>query len=279
MTPFATQISELFEFPAFYGSKSHSPNGWGKGRDAPRGSFDPVTSLKIHVWFSQKSPLPWCCCWFAPCDIWLNGRGMFETWNLDTFSKGWLNLCRICFNWNSPTSKWDHPFWTTQRLFKDDFRPKITSDHRNLLGNCLAKLPNMTKKTARNHSTNPPPAAASWQGRFFFPASLFDIASPNKNTYLSFWAFPSFLKVDVFRNFYCQSLKKKGMFIGNFQKVSDISEFFRASSTPVRSESTRWRGKHRWNLNPCVSTERHTTKHKHEFEHTNTHTHVTWKNV
>ncbi len=34
--------------------------------------------------------------------------------------KGWLNLCRICFNWNSPTSKWDD-FLTTQRLFKDDF--------------------------------------------------------------------------------------------------------------------------------------------------------------
>ena len=120
-----------------------------------------------------------------------------------------------------PTSKkWDHLFWRLNaysRMILDDFRPKKSSDHRIVLGNCFAKLPKMTKKTARNHSTNPLPAAASWQRAFLFSSLPFSHHITQQKHLSFFWVFP-FFEVDVFRNFYCKSLKKKGMFIGNFQK-------------------------------------------------------------
>ena len=129
----------------------------------------------------------------------------------------------------------------------------------------------MAKKTARNHSTTHlqlPPG----KGRFFFPASLFDIASLNKNTYL-FLSLPVVFEVDVFRNFYCKSLKKRGCSLEISRKFQTFGSFL-----GLRQHPPIWirdmENKHCWNLNPCVFPPRDIQQNTSMNLNAQTHTHT-----
>lgn len=180
------------------GSKSQSPNGWGKGRDAPRG---PCLGVLVD---SPPATSGWMGAECLKHETWTHFQR--DDWIYAGFA---LNEIHPLQNEITLFGRLN----AYSRMILDDFRPKKNSDHRILLGNCFAKLAKMTKKTARNHSTTP--TCSCLLARAFLP-------QPPFFTYPSFFepsSLPFFCEVDVFRNFYWKLQEKKGCFIGNFQKM------------------------------------------------------------
>lgn len=108
---------------------------------------------------------------------------------------------------------------------------KKGSDHRILLGNCFAKLPKMTKKTARNHSTTLHLQLPPGKGVSFFQPPFLTSHHPTK-TSIFFWAFPFFLKLMCLETFIANPWKKRGCSLEISTKFWKFPEFFGASSTP-----------------------------------------------